>query len=119
MAFYPGTLESSNIDAFGISYADQIAGHRVVNVVSDLFTITDPILSKSKTNENDDALGQSWYVTEEHCRYELIDWNKRHELAGWKKVEYFNCLSYPEYQSLVSNEEISETTLYMLSLIHI
>ena len=113
MAFYPGTLESSNIDAFGISYADQIAGHRVVNVVSDLFTITDPILSKSKTNENDDALGQSWYVTEEHCRYELINWNKRHELAGWKRLEIFNCLSYPEYQSLVSNEEISETTLYM------
>ena len=114
MAFYPGTLETSNINAFGVVFAKQIAGHKVVKEESDLFTITDPILSASKTNENNDALGQEWYVTDEQCKYELIDWDNRNNIRGWKRIEIFNCLSYSEYQLLVSNEEISETTLYMI-----
>ena len=83
MAKYPGTLETNNIDEYGIVYADQIQGHRTVQTVNDLCLLTDAQLSKSKTNANNDAIGQEWYVVAESCKYELVDWEHRHEITGW------------------------------------
>lgn len=83
MAKYPGTLESNNPQAFGIVYADEVSGHKSVEDLNALYTISDAILSKSKTNENDDAIGQDWYVRSEANYYRLIDWSKRNTSEGW------------------------------------
>lgn len=85
MAKYPGTLESNNPQAFGIVYADEVSGHKSVEDLNALYTISDAILSKSKTNENDDAIGQDWYVRSKANYYRLIDWSKRKTAEGWKQ----------------------------------
>lgn len=87
MAKYPGTLESNNPQAFGIVYADEVSGHKSVEDLNALYTISDAILSKSKTNENDDAIGQDWYVRSKANYYRLIDWSKRKTAEGWKQQQ--------------------------------
>lgn len=86
MLSYPDTLISNNIDAFGIIKALDIQGHRSVQTLNDLYTLTDPQLSLSGNNTNNDSLGSEWFVVSEKTRYELIDWSKRKTAAGWKKV---------------------------------
>ena len=86
MLSYPDTLVSNNINAFGIIRALDIQGNRSVQTLNDLFTLTDPQLSLSGTNANNDALGAQWYVISEKVRYELVDWTKRKTIAGWKKA---------------------------------
>lgn len=78
-------LESNNPKAFGIAKATQISGHKTVTSLSKLYEIPDCILSDSKTNQNEDAIGQDWYVISERCKFTLIDWSKRREKDGWKK----------------------------------
>ena len=65
MARYPGTLESANTNEFGIVFADHIQGHKTVANLNALYNISDAILSKSKTNAGNDAIGQEWYVVSE------------------------------------------------------
>ena len=83
---YPDRLESNNPAAYGIVKAIEIAGHRTVQTLSDLYTIADAILSDSGNNANSDAIGQKWYVVTEQSEYQLIDWNNRKSSSGWKVV---------------------------------
>ena len=86
MLSYPDILVSNNINAFGIIKALEIQGHRCVQTLNDLYTLTDPQLSLSGNNTNNDSLGSEWFVTSEKARYELVDWSKRKTTDGWKKV---------------------------------
>ena len=86
MLSYPDILVSNNINAFGIIKALEIQGHRCVQTLNDLYTLTDPQLSLSGNNTNNDSLGSEWFVTSEKTRYELVDWSKRKTADGWKKV---------------------------------
>lgn len=83
---YPDRLESNNPQAYGIVKAIEVAGHKTVNTKQDLLSISDSILSDSKTNSNNDAIGQQWYVYSEKCFYQLIDWDNRKVESGWKKI---------------------------------
>lgn len=83
MAKYPGTLESANPSEFGIVFAEEVAGHKTVATLTELYALSDAILSKSKNNTNNDALGQDWYVREKSLRYRLTDWSNRHNENGW------------------------------------
>ena len=83
MAQYPGRLESANTKEFGIVSAVEIAGHRTVKTTDDLYTISDAILSESKNNTNNDAIGQEWFVISENEYYRLINWENRKSSTGW------------------------------------
>ena len=97
MARYPAQLQSANLNEFGIVYADEIQGHRTVATLNALYAITDPILSKSVVNTNNDAIGQEWFVVSEDCYYRLDNWANRHAASGWTKLQVvdteFNSLS--------------------------
>lgn len=83
--FY-GTVVSDAPDKYGIVFADQISGHKTVPTLIDLLNIPDSILSKSVINENNDAIGQLWYVIEQSCHYRLVNWNNRRYYDGWAPV---------------------------------
>ena len=97
MARYPAQLQSANLNEFGIVYADEIQGHKTVATLDALYAITDPILSKSVVNTNNDAIGQEWFVVSEDCYYRLDNWANRHAASGWTKLQVvdteFNSLS--------------------------
>ena len=97
MAKYPAQLQSANLNEFGIVYAEEIQGHKTVATLNVLYAITDPILSKSVVNTNNDAIGQEWFVTSEGCYYRLDNWANRHTASGWTKLQVidteFNSLS--------------------------
>ena len=97
MARYPAQLQSANLNEFGIVYADEIQGHKTVATLNALYAITDPILSKSVVNTNNDAIGQEWFVVSEDCYYRLDNWANRHAASGWTKLQVvdteFNSLS--------------------------
>lgn len=97
MAKYPAQLQSANLNEFGIVYAEEIQGHKTVATLNALYAITDPILSKSVVNTNNDAIGQEWFVTSEGCYYRLDNWANRHTASGWTKLQVidteFNSLS--------------------------
>lgn len=97
MARYPAQLQSANLNEFGIVYADEIQGHKTVATLNTLYAITDPILSKSVVNTNNDAIGQEWFVVSEDCYYRLDNWANRHAASGWTKLQVvdteFNSLS--------------------------
>ncbi len=82
---YPSPLVTNNPESYGIVFADDIAGHRTVPTKEFLYIIPTAILSKSKTNEHNDAIGQLWYVREEGSHYKLIDWENRHNEEGWEE----------------------------------
>ncbi len=87
MAKYPGTLESNNPKEFGIVYANEVSGHKTVQVLTDLYNLSDAILSKSKDNTDNDAIGQLWFVVSSNCYYQLINWENRHESSGWNPFQ--------------------------------
>lgn len=60
MAKYPGTLETNNINEYGIVKADQIQGHRIVDSPEDLTKLTTAQVSIDKTRGN--GRGALWYV---------------------------------------------------------
>lgn len=82
--FKADTLRSNNPDAYGIVLASEISGHKSVNTLNDLFSISDAILSVSKNNTNNDAIGQLWYVVDVDKYYKLIDWDNRKTEDGWR-----------------------------------
>lgn len=78
-------LVSNNPSAYGVVRAVEISGHKSVNTLDALYTIADCILSDSKNNTGNDAIGQTWYVVSEKCDYRLIDWENRKSASGWEK----------------------------------
>lgn len=80
-------LESNNPKAYGIVRAIEVSGHKTVSSLENLYTIADCILSDSKKNTNNDALGQCWYVVSEGISYQLVNWEGRSTAMGWKRLE--------------------------------
>ena len=114
MAKYPGTLETNNINEFGIVFADQIQGHRSVSNLDSLYKLTVAQLSKSKNNNGNDAIGQEWYVISESKKYKLIDWTKRNQTGGWEAInnvseDEFNKKLNELEQKIVNNIDWKET----------
>ena len=99
MARYPGTLESANTNEFGIVFADHIQGHRTVANLEALYKLSDAILSKSKNNTGNDAIGQEWYVISEKSVYRLDNWANRKQASGWRKLQNVDT----EFDSLQSH----------------
>ena len=94
-------LESNNPAAFGIARATQISGHKTVTTLTNLYEIPDCILSDSKTNADNDAIGQEWYVIAEGCKYILVNWDNRRNSGGWKKYN-----GSEDIPSIVAGERI-------------
>lgn len=71
-----------------------IAGHHEVASLSELYNVHDFILSPSfyaggtdsDVTQGVDAVGQLWYVRDQKCYYQLIDWSQRRNAAGWSKT---------------------------------
>lgn len=78
-------VESNNPSAYGIVRAVEVTGHRSVKDLSALYSIPDCILSDSKTNNENDAIGQEWYVISEGSYYSLVSWENRKSESGWTK----------------------------------
>ena len=78
---------------YGIVYADEVSGHRTVANLTALYALNDWQLSASGDNTGSDAIGQLWYVVNADgngngCYYQLKDWSKRNEAAGWSIADY-------------------------------
>ena len=78
---------------YGVAYADEVSGHRTVGRLADLYALHDWQLSASGDNTGSDAIGQLWYVVNADgnsngCYYQLKDWSKRNEAAGWSIADY-------------------------------
>lgn len=113
------TLRSNNIgkDGYAAVYADEVAGHKSVERLDDLYSLYPWILSVSGTNDHDDAIGQLWWVVDpkgdeskQGCFYQLIDWNNRGSAEGWKKFETGTTINTDDFLSktndAVSNDDI-------------
>lgn len=77
---------------YGIVYADEVSGHRTVGNLTALYALNDWQLSASGDNTGSDAVGQLWYVVDADgngngCYYQLKDWSKRKEAAGWSEFK--------------------------------
>lgn len=100
----PDIVRITNAEQSGIVLATEVSGARCVATLDDLYTIADPILSPSRNNTNNDALGQEWYVVSENASYKLVDWNNRKSSAGWESI-----ISAATWSSVVAtgkNEEV-------------
>ena len=97
---FPAKLGSNNPEAYGIINATEIAGHKQVNKISELFAIPDHILSASGTNSNNDAIGQEWWVMESRSAFRLNSWENRHRSSGWTASE----ITYLEGTQVVISE---------------
>lgn len=76
----------NTVEGFNVR-ATEIAGHRQVNTLQELYTIPDNILSESGTNEKEDAIGQEWWVQEKGRKYRLNNWDNRKNNHGWIPTE--------------------------------
>lgn len=117
------TLRSNNIgeNGYGIVYADEVAGHRTVKTLANLYALYPWVLSASGTNDNQDAIGQLWWVadpnndknaTAQGCFYQLKDWNNRGSAEGWKKFETGTTINPDNFlnknSDAVSNDDIDD-----------
>ena len=84
---FPSKIGSNNPKAYGAVNATQVSGHKQVFTTSDLYTISDSILSESKDNTNNDAIGQRWFVQSSQAYYQLISWENRNNSRGWSVVQ--------------------------------
>ena len=105
---YPDRLESNNPKAYGIVKAIEISGHKTVNDLASLYSIADCILSDSKNNLNNDAIGQEWYVIDQNAYYRLVSWENRKNKNGWAKREGSSTEHIDEIQNNL-NSHISRT----------
>ena len=110
---YPAKLSSNNQSEYGIIDAIEISGHKSVNNLAALYSISDCILSKSKINTDDDAIGQQWYVISEHKYYQLDSWNNRNNINGWSIASISVYMKYigsvTDYTDLPSNLTIDNS----------
>jgi hypothetical protein len=95
---FPVKLASNNPQSFGIVDATEISGHRSVATLSDLYSISDPVLSVLK--DGSDAIGQEWFVVSEDCKYRLDNWANRKSVAGWTKL--------PKQELVNTKQSVSE-----------
>ena len=93
---------------YGIAYADEINGHRTVANLTALYALHDWQLSASGDNTNSDAVGQLWYVVDADgngngALYQLKDWNKRKEAAGWSQftIDLSNYVTKTDFGSTI------------------
>ena len=93
---------------YGIVYADEVSGHRTVGNLPALYALNDWQLSASGDNTNSDAVGQLWYVVDADgngngALYQLKDWNKRKEAAGWSQftIDLSNYVTKTDYGSTI------------------
>lgn len=84
-----GTITSTNLEASAAVNNAHSAGARFVESLNDLYSIKTALLSPSYNistqvaNEDNDAIGQLWYVQEEDKYYILKDWENRDKPNGW------------------------------------
>lgn len=83
---FPSKIGSNNPQAYGAVNASQVSGHKQVSTLTDLYRIAESILSESKDNTNNDAIGQEWYVQDKKSYYRLINWDERKTNKGWAEV---------------------------------
>ena len=95
---FPVKLASNNPQSFGIVDATEVSGHRSVEALSDLYAISDPVLSILK--DGSDAIGQEWFVVSEDCKYRLDNWGNRKSTSGWTKL--------PKQELVNTKQSISE-----------
>ena len=93
---------------YGVAYADEVSGHRTVANLTALYALNDWQLSASGDNTGSDAIGQLWYVVNADgngngCYYQLKDWNKRKEAAGWSQftIDPFNYVTKTDFGSTI------------------
>ena len=93
---------------YGVAYADEISGHRTVANLTALYALHDWQLSASGDNTNSDAIGQLWYVVDADgngngALYQLKDWNKRKEAAGWSQftIDLSNYVTKTDFGSTI------------------
>ena len=93
---------------YGIVYADEVSGHRTVANLTALHALNDWQLSASGDNTGSDAIGQLWYVVNADgngngCYYQLKDWSKRKEAAGWIQftIDLSNYVTKADYGSTI------------------
>ena len=93
---------------YGIVYADEVSGHRTVANLTALYALNDWQLSASGDNTGSDAIGQLWYVVDADGNgngtlYQLKDWNKRKEAAGWIQftIDLSNYVTKADYGSTI------------------
>ena len=93
---------------YGIVYADEVSGHRTVGNLTALYALNDWQLSASGDNTNSDAVGQLWYVVDADGKgngtlYQLKDWNKRKEAAGWSQftIDLSNYVTETDFGSTI------------------
>lgn len=93
---------------YGIAYADEVSGHRTVANLTALYALHDWQLSASGDNTDNDAIGQLWYVVDADGNgngtlYQLKDWNKRKEAAGWIQftIDLSNYVTKTDYGSTI------------------
>ena len=103
-------IESNNPSAYGVVKAIEVSGHKSVKTINDLYKIADCILSDSKFNHNDDAIGQAWYVIDSLCNYRLVNWSDRKNKSGWKKEENSTTISEVKTQVEINTETINQLT---------
>ena len=95
---FPVKLASNNPQSFGIVDAIEVSGHRMVDTISDLYAISDPVLSVLK--DGSDAIGQEWFVVSEDCKYRLDNWENRKSVTGWTKL--------PKQELINTKQSVSE-----------
>ena len=93
---------------YGIVYADEVSGQRTVANLTALYALNDWQLSASGDNTNNDAIGQLWYVVNADGKgngalYQLKDWNKRKEAAGWSQftIDLSNYVTKTDFGSTI------------------
>ena len=95
---------------YGIAYADEVSGHRTVANLTALYALNDWQLSASGDNTDNDAIGQLWYVVDADGKnsgalYQLKDWSKRKEAAGWQQFKPSNPTS--DLSDFVNKDEFA------------
>ena len=95
---FPVKLASNNPQSFGIVNAMEVSGHKSVGNLSDLYAISDPVLSTLK--DGSDAIGQEWFVVSEDCKYRLDNWENRKSVTGWTKL--------PKQELINTKQSVSE-----------
>lgn len=102
MLYYPDKIKSNNPDAYGIVDASEVSGFKIVQSVSDLYTISDAILSS--IGDGSDAVGQEWYVSSTKKKYQLVDWETRNQESGWKELTTSESI-YQEFKDHINNTD--------------
>ena len=95
---FPAKLASNNPQSFGIVDATETSGHRSVDTISELYDISDSILSILK--DGSDAIGQESFVVSEDCKYRLDNWENRKSVTGWTKL--------PKQELIDTKQSVSE-----------